>query len=698
MNSSFVNQWTVTTGSGGELCVYNEVQAEVVIQDGNIIRSLSTSDGSTIWSFNIGSTIGFIAITPGGNVLVSAAEGVLYDGAGTRKSVFLLSGADGSLLASFTGGVPNTSEFLHASVNSRNEICIVDPNATCVGQDAGGEISVYYCDGGLNVIKSWVSDAKPAPYARNEMWAMWDPDHNIIVIGDKGYAVSYKRDGTVNWERALMPLGQEITAASVDNDGIVHLLQSSSNAWNDTTTNFQLLGIFATTGGVKYSAIAASRPESAMMGSTGRDEVIATRNTRLAAVAGGSIYLIKNGEVALATSGASALTTGAYDVQSANAFSKIYYIDGTNLKKLTLSSDTVSAWNPSDIPALPRLIARYRGRIVLAGQVADPNNWHMSKSGDPDNWDTAPAVTNALMAVSGNIGEQGLMGDVVTALIPYDDDAMVIGMDSSIAIMAGDPAAGGAIDVVSNDTGIAWGAWALDPYDTLYFMGIDGIYKMPRGGQIVSLTLNVLDDVFEKIDLSVNRVVLEWDYRRRGLLVIIANVNDDTINDAFFFDARTEGWFPTEYPVTMGPNVIISHDAELADDKQFLLGCRDGYIRQIDEDALDDDGTTIASNVRLFPVSTRTGTDSRLAGLEIVLVEGSKDVTLKLYSGQTAEQVALSTTVRWSRTLKAGRNVLTLPRIAGAWLQMEFTATTRWGLESLYGLFDEKGRSRRLKQ
>jgi hypothetical protein len=276
---------------------------------------------------------------------------------------------------------------------------------------------------------------------------------------------------------------------------------------------------------------------------------------------------------------------------------------------------------------------------------------------------------------------------------------MIIGMDSSIALMAGDPAAGGSIDVISNETGIAWNAWTLDPNNMLYFMGVDGIYRLPRGSSTPeSITANRLDDTFATIDLTQNRVILTWDFLRRGLQVMIANIATGEINTSLFYEARTDGWFPDAYPATYGPDTMLGYDTEAGNEKALLFGCRDGYIRKLDPDAIDDDGIAITSNIRFLPIGTRRGTDSRLQGLDIILAEGSGDVRLKVYTGQTAEQCAITTEVRWSRVLKAGRNNLTLPRLAGAWLQIEFTSTARWGLESVFGVYEETGRTRQTKR
>lgn len=273
-------------------------------------------------------------------------------------------------------------------------------------------------------------------------------------------------------------------------------------------------------------------------------------------------------------------------------------------------------------------------------------------------------------------------------------------MDQSIALMAGDPAAGGAVDIISNDTGIAWAAWALDPDGNLFFRGVDGIYRMPRGEKPINITQNRLDNRFEKTDLSTKRVILSWDFLRRGLMVIVTELDTDIISEAFFWESRTNGWFPDAYSAIHGPDVLLNYDAEEADDKAMLFGCRDGFIRQVDPDAIDDDGIAFTSNVRFFPVGTRRGSDTRLYGLEVILAENSGNVDLNLFTGQTAEQCSTTTEIRWSRTLKAGKNILTLPRLRGAWLAVELkaTASTRWALESIFGLFEEGGRSRRLRR
>jgi hypothetical protein len=149
----------------------------------------------------------------------------------------------------------------------------------------------------------------------------------------------------------------------------------------------------------------------------------------------------------------------------------------------------------------------------------------------------------------------------------------------------------------------------------------------------------------------------------------------------------------------MGPDCMLAYDADLPEDKAMLLGCRDGFIRQVTTNDVTDDGTAIATNVRFLPIGTRRGSDSRLKGLEIDLAEGSADVTLKIYSGSTAEQCAIGTKIRWSRTLKAGKNIMTLPRVSGAWMQLELVTTSgRWALESIFGLFEEGGRTRQQKR
>lgn len=432
-----------------------------------------------------------------------------------------------------------------------------------------------------------------------------------------------------------------------------------------------------------------------------------TRESSLMIVSGGNIKRLTNGQLFAPTGGNAALISSLYRVQGVQAFNRVFYIDGVFNQQYNLLTDTVIPWVASagSLPLNTRLIARYRGRIVLAGSVNDPSNWFMSRVADPFDWNYSPATPSALQAVAGNVSEAGLVGDIVTALIPFSDDVLIFGGDQTIWQMAGDPAAGGSIDMVSDDTGIVWNAWVKDPDDVCYFVGIDGVYTLRIGEKPVSLTENRLDAVFDQLDLQANRILLMWDYIRKGLILIVAPVVGGDSVEAFFWSKREDAWHRDAYVpglVNVGPTAVYGYDAESADDKVALFGGRDSFIRQIDPAAIDDDGNAVSNRVRYPPIAVDGGaSDVKMREVLVLLAKNSGTVTLRVFAGQTAEECATATTPRFKRTLKAGRNIVGLHRVQAPWVQVELSQTdahSRWAVEAVFLQVEGEGRPRRLNQ
>ena len=220
------------------------------------------------------------------------------------------------------------------------------------------------------------------------------------------------------------------------------------------------------------------------------------RTSKIIAISSGDITVGTPVEgLQTASGGSGALVSVGQDMGLQGAFQKVYFCDGTtaNYSLLTLSTNIVTDWGAAvtagtipqgsvDATKACRIMALYRGRIVMSGLQEDPQNWFMSKSGDPLDWDYAPAVTSAVQAVAGNNSNAGELGEVVTALAPYLDDVMIMGGANSLWIMRGDPAAGGAIDNISRQIGIVGpDAWTWDTKGNFYFFGHNGLYRLPNG-------------------------------------------------------------------------------------------------------------------------------------------------------------------------------------------------------------------------
>jgi hypothetical protein len=235
----------------------------------------------------------------------------------------------------------------------------------------------------------------------------------------------------------------------------------------------------------------------------------------------------------------------------------------------------------------------------------------------------------------------------------------------------------------------------------VYFLGIDGVYRMRMGEYPVSITIGRLDREFEGIDLEANVARMGWDFIRRQLWVVIVPADGESATTVYVWDQRTDSWWQDEYPTTMGPNLVIGFDSDKAEDTAFLLGCRDGYIREVDDTAADDDGTGITSKIRFKPlIAGDPAGKLRVEELTAIMGLGSGNVDLRVYTGQTAEEAFDSSTVRMKKVLKAGRNSSLRQRVQAAALEVEIgqdSASSRWALERLNIRAQPTGRARRRK-
>jgi len=271
------------------------------------------------------------------------------------------------------------------------------------------------------------------------------------------------------------------------------------------------------------------------------------------------------------------------------------------------------------MPTSSSLISLYRGRIVINDDYR-PQAWYMFKVDNPwkvkydyDNDGDLSAVVYANNLV-------GQFGDINTAFISYKDDLFIFGGEHSIWILVGDPLGSGQLAQVSGKTGI-WGsrAWCLDEQGNLYFLGENGIYKMPVSSSysppenISSIALpNLITDLALK--KGTHRVVLGYDPVKKGVLICKTNLIDgDNMN--YWHSLVTKGFYPEKYPVSCGVFSIYHYPATNAAYRKFLVGCNDGYIREFDNNTKNDVTTTSTAAIdSYFAVVNRLSEDEDREG------------------------------------------------------------------------------------
>lgn len=419
---------------------------------------------------------------------------------------------------------------------------------------------------------------------------------------------------------------------------------------------------------------------------------IATRRSiQGLAVCNGTIYEFDTTSFTTPTGGSSALSASAPVVFSAPLFDTMYFVEGANYVKY--NGGTVSTWTAS-AGSLPtnstnkcRLIELWNARIVMAGLIGDRHNWFMSKKGDASDWDYSPATVTVLTAAAGNNADAGKVGDIINAMIPYDDDTLIFLCDHSIWRMTGDPQEGGRIDKISDTTGGAWGRpWTKDDKGTIYFFGSrGGIFRMSEGSKPEEITLNRIDQLLSEIDLDTNLVRLGWDDDKKTLHVFVSPLTEGAATH-FAWDQRTDSWWIDVFgDNNHNPLAVCLFDADDFADRRFLIGGMDGRIRYFDEDSKNDDGTAIDAFVYLGPVKGSQDQRVKLNEMTANIVTGSDAVTWDQYRGESAQAAYAASSYR-SGTFSAGRSYAKRLPVAGHSIFIRLrnnTSAQWWGMEWL---------------
>lgn len=305
-----------------------------------------------------------------------------------------------------------------------------------------------------------------------------------------------------------------------------------------------------------------------------------------------------------------------------------------------------------DIPSKATLVCNYRGRVTLSGHPQLPYQWYQARQANP--WDFAYDSIDAQAAVKGGSSDAGEIGDSVVALIPYKDDVLVFGCINTIWFLEGDAKEGGSILELDLTTGI-YGpkSWCFDNEGNLWFWGTNGIYKTTIPGKPICVSEISLPNLVkdEAVNPSTHRIILAYDRRRAGILISITLLSDGS-NSNYWYDLRTEGFFPETYPDECGVCSAIYYEATDPTYRELILGCSDGYIRHFDETEEDDDAgasgnTPIDAYVTFGPIQMAPDPKltGKLTGLNCVTAgrtsgsQDSDDITYDVWTDKSAAEI-----------------------------------------------------------
>ncbi len=429
------------------------------------------------------------------------------------------------------------------------------------------------------------------------------------------------------------------------------------------------------------------------------------RVVTVVAVNRGNIYVANPGDTAWTAPTNNSGITPALNftglVFSSAMRQKLYFVDGiASWCYYDPSTNTVENWvaTAGAFPAdgsgnTPRLICTWRGRLILSGLFEDPQNIFMSKIDDANDWDYSPQNPSALDAIALNLSEMGLIGDVVTGLVPMSDDVLVVLGDHTVFKITGDPLSGGVVDRVSDGIGAAWGqAWCKGPDGTLYFFSnIPGVYALaPEAAGKPYRISGPIDPLLREINTGTHTVSMAWDDDAMGFHVFVTLTNSVDEATHYFFEApRPDGsggawWKDVFAQKKHNPLCCCTVDGNEVDDRCVVIGSWDGYVRRFDRNASTDDGVAIESFVKIGPLLTPNLDEVILENLQGVFAEDSADVDLEIQVGRTAEiAVAATPLASVSDTFSSSRGYTKYVNRAGHAIYVGLRSTGRWAMESI---------------
>jgi len=293
-----------------------------------------------------------------------------------------------------------------------------------------------------------------------------------------------------------------------------------------------------------------------------------------------------------------------------------------------------------DFPPRCKLVAAYRGRLVLA-RGDEAFTVYQSAVGDAFNFDFGPEVLSIAQAIAGTTASNGQSPEPITALIPFRDDLLFIGTTESLFVITGDLADGGRLDQIDKSQGVAFGyAWCETPQGIYYFTSRGGVmYLAPNGG------LRLVSDPsvqrrMEEVDLNRARVELAYNWIDKAVHIYVIPFDLGGDVEHFVYEERTGSWQIDTYGNGFGSAITTAASlvGDTPEERTVVLGTGDGRALRWDQYAVDDDGQPVASYVSIGPVVPENeGAEVNIAGIYGVLATDQEGVEVGVRGSNTPD-------------------------------------------------------------
>jgi len=344
-------------------------------------------------------------------------------------------------------------------------------------------------------------------------------------------------------------------------------------------------------------------------------------------------------------------------------------------------------------PTNQPLICFYQERLVLAGEN---HMFYMARQGDYTDFNFGDDKDDSGMAHAGFVGDNGIIGAVIKCMIPWRDQALILGTDRDLWVIYGNPTnvGGGRKENISYEFGIiAPKAAVVTNSGLLVFLSKDGLYTWGVGSNSRPEPFSplVIPEELQNVDTSANEIRMEYDQNNRGINLYITP--DSGTGTHWWIDLEYRALWPEEYHEDH--QAVATTKLPQGGYSDVLIGCKDGYIRQYDPDADNDDGEDLNSDLYLGPfhLGSAYGMDGMIHSMYSDLADNASGVTWRTIVGDTAEDAADNADAAYAASWAAGisksgiwgqgHNRRVIPRSRGAWGVLVMSSVSKWAYESV---------------
>lgn len=231
-------------------------------------------------------------------------------------------------------------------------------------------------------------------------------------------------------------------------------------------------------------------------------------------------------------------------------------------------------------PSDARIAVTWNGCICLAAVQATPHVLYISRGGDGTDWDATVASTDRYGAFFTDSEFNGILSGAIHALMPMNDDRMIISTEEGTLQLMGHPRRGGILEPLSPDRVLGQGAWTRTPTGRIYMLTQLGMMMMEPWQNAVPTPVSkarIPDELtgllYTYDDPTIN---LQYDARWNGIWI----TNRGLEEQAWWFDV--EGGSFSRMTLDSYPyDTLDFPDFQTESTSGVLLGRYDG-IYQVD--------------------------------------------------------------------------------------------------------------------